>query len=101
MFNGVDDNGDIIVDVYFIFDGVYDLCFNMVLCINCLFLDIDVICVFYLLVIYLVQVMVVCECGESGVQFVLELFYIVECMLVDVIFLDVFKYFEEIIFYMG
>lgn len=97
-FNGIDSNGDSMVDLYPKPDGVYSLRFNAILRTGDLSADADEIVVPTLPIVHLAVALATRERGESGGNMTPELFASASQMLSDAIALDAGKHPEEIVF---
>ena len=97
-FNGIDSNGDSMVDLYPKPDGVYSLRFNAILRTGELSADTDEIVVPTLPIIHLAVALATRERGESGGNMTPELFASAGQMLSDAIALDAGKHPEETVF---
>ena len=97
-FNGIDSNGDSMVDLYPKPDGVYSLRFNAILRTGDLSADADEIVVPTLPVVHLAVALATRERGESGGNMTPELFASASQMLSDAIALDAGKHPEETVF---
>lgn len=97
-FNGVDSNGDTLVDVYPIPDGVYDLRFNVILRNDELVEDTDQIVIPNLPIVHLALAMAARERGETGGTSTPEYFAIADKYLSDAIALDLNKNPEQLVY---
>jgi|SRR5210317_29717 hypothetical protein len=97
-FNGINGNGDTLIDLSPIPDGVYSLRFNSVLRTPELEADADSVLIPSLPIIHLATAMAVAERGEAGGQSAAELFSVAKNMLSDAIALDASKHPEETIY---
>ena len=97
-FNGIDSNGDSMVDLYPKPDGVYSLRFNAILRTGDLSADADEIVVPTLPIVHLAVALATRERGESGGNMTPELFASASQMLSDAIALDAGKHPEETVF---
>ena len=97
-FNGIDSNGDSMVDLYPKPDGVYSLRFNAILRTGDLSADADEIVIPTLPVVHLAVALATRERGESGGNMTPELFMSAGQMLSDAIALDAGKHPEETVF---
>tara|TARA_R110000868_G_scaffold16625_1_gene74035 strand:+ start:424 stop:1071 length:648 start_codon:yes stop_codon:yes gene_type:complete len=97
-FNGVNDNGDTLVDLYPIPDGVYDLRFNSILRTPDLVEDTDVLIVPSRPVIHDALAVAARERGETGGTSTAEYFSMANNYLSDAIALDANRHPEELIF---
>ena len=97
-FNGLDANGDTLVDLYPIPDGVYSLRFNAIIRNDELVEDTDQIVIPTLPVVHLALAMAARERGETGGTSTPEYFAIADKYLSDAIALDLNKNPEQLVF---
>jgi len=98
-YNGVDENGDTVVDVYPIPDTVKTINFNMVLPQDDLTDDSTRLLVPAQPVLHLALAMLARERGETGGTSTAEYFAIADRHLSDAIALDASKHPEEVVWY--
>ena len=98
-FNGVSDDGDTLVDVYPIPDGVYVTRFNVVLRNQVLTQDSDRIYIPTRPIILLATAMAIEERGEDGGQQSINAYRSAEVALADEIAMDANRHPEEVIWY--
>ena len=97
-FNGVNSNGDTLVDLYPIPNGAYDLRFNSILRTPDLVQDTDSLTVPSRPVIHAALALAARERGETGGTSTPEYFAMAETYLSDAIALDANRHPEELIF---
>ena len=97
-FNGVNSNGDTLVDLYPIPNGAYDLRFNSILRTSDLVQDTDILTVPSRPVIHAALALAARERGETGGTSTPEYFAMAETYLSDAIALDANRHPEELIF---
>ena len=97
-FNGVDNNGDSLVDIYPIPDGVYEIRFNSILRNPDLVVDSDSLVIPSRPVIHLALALAARERGETGGTSTVEYFSMADNYLSDAIALDAQRHPEELIF---
>ena len=97
-FNGIDANGDSMVDLYPKPDGVYSLRFNAILRTGELTADTNEVVVPSMPIVHLAVALATRERGESGGNMTPELFISADRMLSDAIALDAGKHPEETVF---
>jgi hypothetical protein len=98
-FNGVSDDGDTLVDVYPIPDGVYVTRFNVVLRNQVLTQDSDRIYIPTRTIILLATAMAIEERGEDGGQQSINAYKSAEVALADEIAMDANRHPEEVVWY--
>ena len=98
-FNGVSDDGDTLVDVYPIPDGVYVTRFNVVLRNQVLVNDSDRIYIPTRPIILLATAMAIEERGEDGGQQSINAYKSAEIALADEIAMDANRHPEEVVWY--
>ena len=98
-YNGVDENGDTVVDLYPIPDSIEIINFNMVLPQEDLTLDSTRLLIPAQPVIHLALAMLARERGETGGTSTAEYFAIADRHLADAIALDASKHPEEVVWY--
>ena len=98
-FNGVDANGDTLVDVYPKPNDVYELRFNVVQRTPNLSSDSDTLSVPYLPVLHMAVALAARERGETGGTSTAEYFSIADSFLSDAIALDAARHPEELVWY--
>jgi hypothetical protein len=98
-YNGVDTNGDTLIDVYPKPDGVYSLRFNCALCNGDLSADTDTIKIPSMPVVHLAVAFASRERGETGGTSSTEYFSMANKYLSDAIAMDAARHPEETIFY--
>lgn len=97
-FNGVDSNGDTLVDIYPIPDAVYALRFNSILRTPDLVADTDQLLIPSRPVVQAAIALAARERGETGGTSTAEYFTIADSFLSDAIALDANRHPEELIF---
>ena len=97
-FNGVDSNGDTLVDIYPIPDAVYSLRFNSILRTPDLVNDTDQLVIPSRPVIHTALALAARERGETGGTSTAEYFAIADNFLSDAIALDANRHPEELVF---
>jgi len=97
-FNGVNVNGDTLVDVYPIPEGAYELRFNVILRNPELVLDTDSLLIPSKPIIHLALALAARERGETGGTTTPEYFVVADNYLSDAIAMDANKHPEELIF---
>ena len=97
-FNGVNANGDSLVDLYPNPDGVYKIFFNVVLPQGHLSGDADVLKIPSMPVVQLATAMAMAERGETGGTTASEMFAVAKNTLSDAIALDATRHPEELIY---
>jgi hypothetical protein len=97
-FNGVDMNGDTLVDIYPIPDGVYSIRFNAIIRNTELVADTDQLALPSLPVLHLALALAARERGETGGTSTAEYFSMANNYLADAIALDLNKNPEQLIF---
>jgi hypothetical protein len=97
-FNGVDSNGDTLVDIYPIPDAVYSLRFNSILRTQDLVNDTDQLVIPSRPVIHTALALAARERGETGGTSTAEYFAIADNFLSDAIALDANRHPEELVF---
>jgi len=97
-FNGVDSNGDTLVDIYPIPDAVYSLRFNSILRTQDLVNDTDQLVIPSRPVIHTAVALAARERGETGGTSTAEYFAIADNFLSDAIALDANRHPEELVF---
>jgi hypothetical protein len=98
-YNGVDTNGDTLIDVYPKPDGVYSLRFNCALRNGDLSADTDTIKIPSMPVVHLAVAFASRERGETGGTSSAEYFSMANKYLSDAIAMDAARHPEETIFY--
>lgn len=94
-FNGVNSNGDTLVDIYPIPDKVYDIRFNMILPQPLLVANADYLKVPYEPVVYLAYAKALAERGEDGGLAANEAYGLYRQSLADAISIESGRYAEE------
>lgn len=97
-FNGVDVNGDTLVDVYPIPEGAYELRFNVILRNPELVLDTDSLLIPSKPIIHLALALAARERGETGGTTTPEYFAVADRYLANAVAMDANKHPEELIF---
>jgi hypothetical protein len=97
-FNGVDANGDTLVEIYPIPDGIYSLRFNSILRNPDMTIDSDQLVIPSRPVIHTAVALAARERGETGGTSAPEYFKIAESFLSDAIALDANRHPEDLIF---
>ena len=97
-FNGIDSNGDTLVDIYPIPDGVYSIRFNAIIRNTDLTADSDQLALPTLPVLHLALALAARERGETGGTSTPEYFSMANNYLADAIALDLNKNPEQLIF---
>ena len=98
-FNGIDANGDTLVDVYPKPNDVYDLRFNVVQRTPDLSLDGDTLTVPHLPVLHLTVALAARERGETGGTSTAEYFAMADSYLSDAIAMDASRHPDETVWY--
>ena len=96
--NGIDSNGDTLVDIYPIPDGVYSIRFNAIIRNTDLTADSDLLALPTLPVLHLALALAARERGETGGTSTPEYFSMANNYLADAIALDLNKNPEQLIF---